>query len=86
VIWVRPETKYFCKSGWTGTSRNSPSGKSPPRLRSQHHARRAQRWSDHQCPQGKAEDIFSQRYCAFFNPEPTFVEMWLVKAESRAKE
>src|ERR1700682_4949517 len=28
LIWVRPETKYFCKEGWTGKSPDSPSGKS----------------------------------------------------------
>jgi hypothetical protein len=33
VIWVRRERKYFCKWGWTGTSRNSLSGKSTDAVR-----------------------------------------------------
>ena len=29
LIWVKRETKNFCEGGWTGKSRDSPSGKSP---------------------------------------------------------
>jgi hypothetical protein len=29
LIWVKRETKNFCKRGWTGPSPDSPSGKSP---------------------------------------------------------
>jgi hypothetical protein len=28
LIWVSEKAKYFCRKGWTGESRNDPSGKS----------------------------------------------------------